>query len=866
VRRGRGPSSSSVVGRLASADSIETGGFTPGAILVERYRIIGLIGRGGMGEVYRADDLKLGQPVALKFLPERLSSDAPLLDRFFAEVRTARQVSHPNVCRVYDIGEAEGRHFLSMEYVDGEDLASLLRRIGGLPPSKALEIARQLCAGLAAAHERGVLHRDLKPANVMVDGRGRARIMDFGLAVAIQDGAGDAGRDVAGTPAYMAPEQLAGKGATVRSDLYALGLVLFELYTGRRAFEAATVEGYRQKHAEATPTSPSALVAGIDPAVERAILRCLEKDPQMRPASAAQVAAALPGGDPLAAALAAGETPSPEMVAAAGTEERLSPTIARGLIAATVVIVLLHAFLARRVCLLPVVGSEKSGQVLRVHAREILASLGMPERPADWAGSLEGDPAFLRWAVDHDPAPDRWRRGIARDGLTYVYRESPLPMLPTDLTNGPVPVPFVTDVDPAPVLAGMKELRLDSEGRLKELHVVPPEMEKAGPGGPAPPDDWSALFRAAGLDPRMFHSVEPRWNPREYADSRAAWEGPHPERRGVTMRVEAAAYRGRPVSFLWIGPWSSSSRDLPDQRTAGRRAADLIWIGIVLTLLFAGAWMARRNLRAGRGDRRGAARLAAAVVIVQLAMWVLGAHHVSSEEEFGILVTGLASAAVMGGVAWLVYIALEPIMRRYWPGMLVSWTRLIAGNWKDSLVGRDLLVGASSGALIAILMGPIRRYIPPWLGELPPAPRTMTDDPSRVRDGVAWLIQAPAISIWWVLALVMFLVFVRRIVRVQWIAGIVVALFFAANYLGVPPLHVTLPIAAATTGFLVFIAIRFGLLAALVAHTCTRWLECFVMTPDPSAWYFYQGAIAIGLVLALALWGLASTQAGVRST
>jgi serine/threonine-protein kinase len=846
---------------------MDSGGFTPGAILAERYRIIGLIGRGGMGEVYRADDLKLGQPVALKFLPQSLSSDAPLLDRFFAEVRTARHVSHPNVCRVYDIGEADGRHFLSMEYVDGEDLASLLRRIGGLPPSKALEIARQLCAGLAAAHERGVLHRDLKPANIMVDGRGRARIMDFGLAVAIQDGTRDAGDDVAGTPAYMAPEQFAGKGATVRSDLYALGLVLFELYTGRRAFDAATVAGYRQKHTEETPISPSALVAGIDPAVERVILRCVEKDPHMRPGSAAQVAAALPGGDPLAAALAAGETPSPEMVAAAGTEERLSAAVARGLVAATVVIVLLLAFLAPGVCLLPVVGSEKSGQVLRVHAREILASLGMPERPADWAGSLEPDFAFFRWVVDHDHAPDRWRHGIARDALTYVYRESPQPMVPTDLTNGPSPLPVVTDVDPAPVRSGMKEIRLDPEGRLKELHVVPPEMEKAsGPEDPARLADWSALFRAAGLEPSVFHPVEPRWSPRGHADSRAAWEGPHPERPGLTMRIEAAAYRGRPVSFLWIGPWSMSSRDLPDQRTAGRRAADLVWLAILLTLLFGGAWMARRNLRAGRGDRRGAARLAAAVVIVQLAMWVLGAHHVSSEEEFGVLATGLASAALLGAVVWLVYVALEPVMRRHWPKMLISWTRLIAGGWKDPLVGRDLLVGAAAGALMGIVMGPIRRYIPPWLGELPPTPRTFLDDPSRVRDGLAWLIQVPAISIWSVLALVMFLVLVRRIVHLEWIAAILVALFFAANALGVPPLHVTLPVAAATTGLLVVIAIRFGLLAALVAQTCDRWLEQFVMTPDPSAWYFYQGAIAIGLVLALALWGLSATQAARGST
>ena len=250
-------------GAAAPRESIDSGGFTPGTVLAERYRIIGLLGRGGMGEVYRADDLKLGQPVALKFLPDRLSSDRALLERFFAEVRMARPVSHPNVCRVYDIGEVDGRHFLSMEYVDGEDLASLLRRIGRLPPDKALEIARQLCAGLAAAHDAGVLHRDLKPANVMVDGRGRARITDFGLAVA----AGEAGTEseIGGTPAYMAPEQFAGKGATVRSDLYALGLVLYELYTGKRAFDAGSLADYRRKHAEDPPTSPSALVPGIEP-------------------------------------------------------------------------------------------------------------------------------------------------------------------------------------------------------------------------------------------------------------------------------------------------------------------------------------------------------------------------------------------------------------------------------------------------------------------------------------------------------------------------------------------------------------------------------------------------------------------------
>ena len=145
----------------SSSDPGEHGRFLPGTVLARRYRIVGLLGKGGMGEVYRADDLKLGQAVALKLLPERLASDPKRLEYFHNEVRLARQVSHPNVCRVYDIGEVDGEHFLSMEYVDGEDLATLIRRIGRLPPDKGVDIARQLCAGLAAAHDRNVVHRDL---------------------------------------------------------------------------------------------------------------------------------------------------------------------------------------------------------------------------------------------------------------------------------------------------------------------------------------------------------------------------------------------------------------------------------------------------------------------------------------------------------------------------------------------------------------------------------------------------------------------------------------------------------------------------------------------------------------------------------
>src|SRR5215831_2393192 len=294
----------------------EEGRFPAGTVLAGRYRILGLLGHGGMGEVYKAFDLILNQTVALKFLAARNVGEAALA-RFRNEVRIARQVSHPNVCRVYDLGMVEGLHFLSMEYIDGEDLASLLRRIGRLPQDKAIEFTRKICGGLSAAHERGVLHRDLKPANIMIDGRGQVRITDFGLAVLAEEVA--LGDLRSGTPAYMSPEQKAGREVTIRSDLYSLGLVLYEMFTGKRRSD--------------TQSNPTDLVKDLDPTIERLILRCLEEDPKRRPSSALNVAMALPGADPIAAALAAGETPSPEMVAAAGEREVTRPATLIALVA-----------------------------------------------------------------------------------------------------------------------------------------------------------------------------------------------------------------------------------------------------------------------------------------------------------------------------------------------------------------------------------------------------------------------------------------------------------------------------------------------------------------------------------------------------
>jgi serine/threonine-protein kinase len=271
--------------------------------------------------------------------------------------------------------------------------------------------------------------------------------------------------------------------------------------------------------------------------------------------------------------------------------------------------------------------------------------------------------------------------------------------------------------------------------------------------------------------------------------------------------------------------------------------------------------MARRNLRAGRVDKRGALRLAATLFVLILTMWILGAHHVASfEDEFGLFAIGLANAAIVAGTFWLVYLSIEPFARRHWPAMLVTWTRMIAGGWRDPMVGRDLLVGAAAGSLITILSGPLRRLIPVWLGQPPPPPRGFLDLTS-VPKTIAWLLSAPGVAITWVFALLMFLVLVRRLVRRQWIAAVIVTAIFSLGFLGLPNPELTLPLGALVTGGLVVIAIRFGLLAALVCEATRRALDFFVTTPDPSAWYFYPGALAIAAVLAVATWGYLTTKA-----
>ena len=509
-----------------------------------------------------------------------------------------------------------------------------------------MRMARELCAGLAAVHDQGILHRDLKPANVVVDGRGRARIADFGLAALAEGLSG--GEASAGTPAYMSPEQREGREVTVRSDVYALGLVLYEIFTGRPAFPPRTAE---DGGSHPTPSSPSSHVKELDPAIDRAIERCLTTDSALRPASALAVAASLPGGDPLAAALAAGETPSPELVAAVGGVGGLRPRIALAGLAAAVVGTALVAFLGDRVSPF-YLDLDKPPQVLVHEAQQILKELG--------PGTASLDHEFdFRLEGEKDK-----RRTI------FWYRESPRRFSRDRRWPGQV-----SFTNPPRTVAGMAGVVLDARGVLVEYVRVPASDESPVATGP----DWAAVLRRAGLDLEAARPVSPAGIPPVFGDESHAWDVGE---AGAPTRVEAASFRGRPV---WV-----RVQDAAVPADASPPLSDGLGVYlnyVLLGILLFGSIRAWLNLRIGRGDRDGARRLA---VFAALGWGIgLGFKDPRGFEPWDVVLMAEGVLSFAAG-AWVIYLAVEPVVRRRWPDTLASWTRLLRGRALDPLVGRDV--------------------------------------------------------------------------------------------------------------------------------------------------------------------------------
>jgi len=266
---------------------------TRGTIFADRYEVIEEMGTGGMGNIYRVEDRKINEEVALKLIKPEIAADKKTIARFKNELKYARKISHRNVCRMYDLSEEEGTHFITMEYVPGENLRNMIRMTRQLSVGTAINIAKQVCDGLAEAHRLGVIHRDLKPQNIMIDKGGNARILDFGVARSLESKGITGAGVMIGTPEYMSPEQVEGKEADQRSDIYSLGIILFEMMTGRVPFRGDTSLSVALKHKTEIAPDPRQFNAQIPEVLSQLILKCLEKDKENRYQSAGEVSTEL---------------------------------------------------------------------------------------------------------------------------------------------------------------------------------------------------------------------------------------------------------------------------------------------------------------------------------------------------------------------------------------------------------------------------------------------------------------------------------------------------------------------------------------------------------------------------------------------
>jgi serine/threonine-protein kinase len=571
------------------------------------------------------------------------------------------------------------------------------------------------------------------------------------------------------------------------------------------------------------------------------------------------VAAALPGADPLAAALAAGETPSPEMVAAAGEKEGLRPAIAWLCFLLTIAGLGAIAFLSNKINLPNFVPLPYSSDVLAARARDVTRQLGYSATPVDSAYGFGTSTGYLDYVKAHDQSKSRWENlstGIP-PVVTFWYRESPQFMVNPNFDLTPVVEPD----NPPNSISGMCQLFFDTKGNLRGLLAVPPELDPSTNAAPVP--NWQQLFAAAGLDMSLFRSVPSQWTPLVTSDARAAWEGTWPGNPELPLRVEAAAYRGLPVYFEVISSWTEPTR----MKALNPSTTSTVKIGVGFVILFAiltfGIILAWRNLRLARADRRGAFRLALTVFLLTLTASVLFAHHVPTVAEITILFMAIGWGLLVAAIVWVLYIALEPQVRRRWPNSLISWSRVLSGQIKDPVVGRDLLLGLLTGVLWVIVQGS-PRLAPVWMGTKPSAPNDQLDliQFTGLRVTLGDILLNVMIFIFVALAFFFLFFLARLLLRREWVAGAAVIAVMT-----IPAMFGATPILNAIASIIVFgmalvILIRFGLLALVVALVLTNVLQAYPITGHFAEWYAEPTILVFGLILALAAFGFYTSTAG----
>ncbi len=632
---------------------------------------------------------------------------------------------------------------------------------------------------------------------------------------------------------------------------------------------------------DSTPTSPSTLLPDFDPVVERVISRCLEKNPDSRPASAISVAAALPGGDPLAAALAAGEIPSLEMVAAAGGEGRIRPVVAGLCVAAMVVGILISTFAASRTSLLAYDPMEKPPEVLRERSRQVLELVGHDLPVADAAHGFSSDEDVLRFLRPGTDSTDRW--DTLRDGrpagVYYWYRQSPGQLIPL------VERRLISLDDPPPTTSGMAEVRLDTSGRLLRLSIVPILHEEEGgvaadradpaaapsgaPGAPGPIEpDWAPVFEAAGLNLDEFTSVEPTWVPSDWADQRLAWTGFSADDSEHELRVEAASFRGQPTQFRLFGPWSRPDRMVPPPSSMSDRVIEGVLVLIIVGMIAAVFWLGIRNVRKGVGDRAGAWRLGALTFIVSSASWLITTNHATgTSDELNMIMAAAAAFLFVACMFASFYLAIEPWVRKTWPDRIVSWTRLLTGRFRDPLVGRDVLAG---GALFLAytLVQKVGHVIGQQMG-FPLAKLDVPDVQALLGANVAIAVAMSVFmtSVLNAMFFLLLLVFLRQLARREWLAivlfvGVFMLVGAALGSGSATSRALSMLTVALIGGLWVFTMVRFGLVAFFVMFFADLMVAGFPMTFDSDAWYGGTSAFGMGIILAVAAYGLWASAPG----
>jgi serine/threonine-protein kinase len=612
----------------------------------------------------------------------------------------------------------------------------------------------------------------------------------------------------------------------------------------------------RLRRSDTTPISPAQLVQDLDPLVERVILRCLERDPANRPPSALQVAAALPGGDPLAAALAAGETPSPEMVAAAPKEGGLRPAVAVALLTSLLVMIGGICFLSRYTTLYRMVPLDKSPEVLRDRAQELVKKLGYVVPPADSAYGMGMDWAYLNYVRDTDPSPSRWERVKSGQpaAIYFWYRQSPGPF---DVSNGG----YVGENKPARDVTGMTTLTLDTLGRLRSFYAIPPQRGSLPTDVPA--FDWSNLFVESGLDQAKFQPVASTWTPPHESSTRAAWDGSYPGQPDFKIHVEAAAYDGKPVYFEIIDAWD---QPLAQRRSISRFSGAMVFLLLTafITVMLGSTFLAWRNLRLGRGDRKGAFRLAAFVFALFFLSWLFVDHHVATSEEAVNFISSVQRVLFWAFFFWVVYIAFEPFVRRRWPGRIISWNRILAGGFRDPLVGRDVLIGAVFGVGIILCNFYLTDLVPKLMGYPPVVP--WFDFPATqllgIRSFAHGITQQVFAALIQPFMLLFFLLLLYIILRKEWLAAVALWLISTLALGLAQGSLVGLSFAGLSALLIVWVLYHYGLLALISALFFNHLIVFYPVTSDFSAWYAADFVLALLISLALAFYGFYTSLAG----